>query len=87
MINNEARALFLDFGIDAIVGGVACVGIFDESYAESFGVISGSSPSLLVNAAVDADHDTAVTANGMNYVVRGIEPDGSGFKRLRLEAA
>lgn len=86
MIPTEARALFIDFGIDADVGGAACRCLFDESYGEAFGV-SGAKPALMVESSVAADYDTVVTVNGASYVVRGIEPDGYGFKRLLLEVS
>ena len=88
MFFEDDNAVYLaDFGTDATVGGVACRGIFIESHQEAFGLVSGSGVALIVSAAVTADYDTAVEVNGTAYVVRGIEPDGAGFKRLLLEEA
>lgn len=87
MLVQEVSAYFSDFGVDATVGGAACIGIFDEAYSESFGVVSGATPILLVEDAVVADYGTAVSVSSRNFIVKQIEPDGTGFKRLLLEVA
>jgi len=78
---------FTDYGVDATVGGVACRGIFDEAYAETFGFVGGSSPALLLPSSVAAAEGTAVVIGARNFTVTSVEPDGTGFQRLRLEAA
>lgn len=73
-----------DFGVDMTVGGVTVRGLFEADYREAFGV-SGVNAAVLVSASVVADQDTAVVVNSTAYVVRAIEPDSAGFKRLLLE--
>lgn len=86
-LNTEIKALFSDFSVDAVVGGVSCKGIFDEAYAETFGIVAGNKPSLLILSTVTATEGTAVVIGARSFTVTGVEPDGSGFNRLRLEAA
>lgn len=86
-LNADIDNYFTDFGIDATVGGVACKGIFDEAYAETFGIVGGVAPSLLLPTTVAATECTAVVIGARNFTVTGTEPDGTGFHRLRLESA
>ena len=87
MLTPETASYLADFGIDAVVGSVDCVGIFDEAYAEAFGIVSGSQPVLLIPDTVVAAEGDAVSLNSRNFVVRHVEPDGAGFARLILESA
>ena len=88
MFFDDDNAVYLaEFGTAATVGGIACRGLFLESYQEAYGIVAGSSESLLVPTSVPADQGTAVVVNSASYVVRGVEPDGTGFKRLLLEVA
>lgn len=82
------EAYFADFGVAVTVGGVACRGIFDASYQDSFG-IAGSAPRLTVSAAdlPAVAQGQAVSLPAGAYVVRAIEPDGTGLLVLILEAA
>ena len=86
MFVEDTSAFFSDFGIAAIVGGVACRGIFDEAYAEAFGMIAGASPSLLVTTGVAADIGAPVVIGARRFNVAAVEPDGCGMMRIRLEA-
>lgn len=85
-MNNDATGFFSDFAVSVTIGGVACKGIFDDNYGEAFGIVAGSGPSLIVEASVVADQDTAVVMGTRNFVVKAVEPDGAGFQRLKLEA-
>lgn len=76
-------------------GGQAAsiVGIFDNEYVGvdlDAGVpIESRRPTFLVRAAdVPAvAHDDALTVDGTDYVVAGVEPDGTGFVKLVLAVA
>ena len=86
----EDYAPFLtDFGIAATVGGVAITAIFDNGYADAFGIVSGSAPVLLCSSASvsAATVGAAVSVNATSYTVREIQPDGVGMTRLLLQEA
>lgn len=78
-----------DFGVTAALGSLSVRGIFDNGYADAFGEIAGSAPSLLCR-----DEDIAGTARGATltigatgYEVDNLIPDGTGFTRLLLSKA
>lgn len=75
-----------DFATDCIVGGQAVLGIFDDAYADPLGV-SGSTPVLrLPTASVgSASFGDSVTVGATSYTIAGMEPDGTGLTRLRLQ--
>jgi hypothetical protein len=79
---------FSDFAVPATVAGTATKGIFDKAYQESFGIVAGDNPVLVVETsqvtAVDGD---AVVVNATNYTIASIEPDGTGITILQLELA
>jgi len=84
------HAVFLsDFGVAATVGGVALRGIFDNGYADAFGIVSGSAPVLLISttAAPAVAHGSAVVIGSDSFTVREIQPDGLGMTRLLLQEA
>ena len=87
MFDDDNAVYLAEFGSDATVGGVACRGIFLDAHQEAYGLVSGSSLALIVPASVVASYDTAVVVGSDSYVVRDIQPDGAGFKRLLLEVA
>jgi hypothetical protein len=76
-----------DFGVSATVGGVALRGIFDNGYADAFGIVSGSAPVLLISSssAPSVVVGDAVVIGSSNYSVASIEPDGLGMTRLVLK--
>ena len=78
-----------DFADDATVGGVELAGIFDNDYIDTFGIVAGSQPSLLVaSAAVSAiKFGDAVVIGAANYTVNDIKPGGTGLTRILLSAA
>jgi hypothetical protein len=78
-----------DFGVAATVDGVAVTGIFDNSYVDSFGVVSASEPTLLCSSSSVSTAGTgdAVSVVGTSYKVAGIQPDGTGMTRLVLQEA
>ena len=73
-----------DFG-----AGLTVDGIFNNGYAESFGLVSGSKPSItLPRAPVSAIVEGAsVSINSVAYTVATIENDGAGARVMHLEAA
>ena len=72
----------------ATVAGLSVNGIFRNGYAESFD-IDGAQPSLTCLSAdvSTAVRGTAVVVNAVSYTVSGIEPDGTGMTKLKLEKA
>lgn len=82
--------MFGSVGMYTPVGGaaVAVNGIFDAAYEEAAD-IEGSSPVFgCATASVSgARHGDALVVAGVSYVVRGVQPDGTGWTRLILELA
>lgn len=83
-INNATLAHLAN--VTATVGGVAVRAVFDDAYADQFG-IAGSTPALQCASAdvAAAVPGTAVVVNGVNYTVGSIQPDGTGMTRLLLQ--
>lgn len=76
-----------DFGVSVVVGGETLTAIFDDEYADGLEV-EGSNPRLVCKDAdlpADLAHGTVVTYGTQTFVVRGIQPDGSGMTALELE--
>lgn len=78
-----------DFAVAAVLPGAVTVNvIFDSQYASPFD-ISASRPSCIGKSS-DLDgllFGAEITIGGVDYVVRSIEPDGTGMTRLTLEIA
>jgi hypothetical protein len=74
------------FAVSAMVGGTVMSVVFDDEYGEALGV-NGTSPAIwckssdVASVAVGA----AVTVGGGSYTVAGIEPDGTGVTKIRLQ--
>lgn len=86
----EDTAPFLaDFGVAATVGGVSLTGIFDNAYADPFGIVASASPVLLIvsSAAPSAAVGNTVVVGGITYTIAEIQPDGTGITRLMLKTA
>lgn len=83
-------AMFGSVGTYTPAGGVAVAvdGIFDAAYEEAAD-IEGSSPMFAcATASVSgARHGDALAVAGISYVVRGVQPDGTGWTKLVLELA
>jgi len=76
-----------DFGVAATLNSVAISGIFDNDYADAFGM-AGAQPSLTVKTsdAAETVRGVAVVVGGINYTVaEQPEPDGTGITKLKLE--
>lgn len=67
-----------DFG-----SGVTASGIFDADYADGFGM-SGTRPTVVVDASVPVVENAAVSISGRNYTVTEIRAEGTGLRRLIL---
>lgn len=85
----DAAPFLTDFGVAATVGGVSLTGIFDNAYADPFGMVAATSPVLL---AADSDVAAAeigdlVSVGGGTYAVAEIQPDGTGMTRLMLKTS
>ncbi len=79
-------AFVTDFATAVTVGGVSGKGIFDEAYAEAFGVASAG-PQLTVRSAdfPAAAMGQAVTVGARTFKIAAPpEPDGTGMAVLRL---
>ena len=74
-----------DFG-----GAVGVVpGLFDNEYAEAFGMVGGSQPVLVCisDSVSGVVSGSTVTIGAIAYVVVKVEPDGKGMTKLHLDAA
>ena len=79
-------AFFSDFAIDLTVNGVAVRGIFDNAFGSAFGgMIDGSGPMVRLPSSVLAARGNPVVIASTQYVVTGVEPDGTGLTVLRLD--
>jgi len=90
MAFDEDMDVFLDeFAVTAVLPGAVTVNvIFDNQYASPFD-ISASRPSCLGKSSdLDAmSYGAEIMVSGVDYVVRSVEPDGTGMTRLMLEKA
>lgn len=87
--SEDFASYFVDYGVDAVIGGATVRGIFDNDFLTTLGVTAGSGPVLLlptVNVGSSALGD-AITVGGASYTLVGIEPDGTGLTLLRLQEA
>lgn len=63
-------------------------GIFDRAYLEAIGNFAEGTGPVYVCAAASVPgvaHSKALIISGTTYLVRGVEPDGTGVVLLRLE--
>lgn len=87
----EDMTLFFDteeHGTEMLLDGVAVVGILHREYLEVAGM--GSSGPVFVCPAAEAEgveEDSTAVAGATSYLVRSVDPDGTGLVRIRLELA
>lgn len=84
---NESFSSFLaDFGVTATVGGVSVKGVFENGFADVFGMDSAK-PSLMCTSSdiSAAARGTAVMVATISYTVASVEADGTGMTKLMLE--
>ncbi|GGX33224.1 hypothetical protein GCM10007242_45440 [Pigmentiphaga litoralis] len=84
----DMAAFFNDaeFGLEMLVDGVPVIGIFDRPYFDPVSMAS-TQPTATVPtdlAPVTPDLSTVVVM-GVLYVVRNVQPDGTGMTTLVLE--
>lgn len=72
----------------ATIGAVSFDVIFRNSYGEALGFIGGGSPQIACASArvSGVAKNTAVSVDGVAYLVAEIDPDGTGITVLKLEA-
>lgn len=76
-----------DFGVAGTYDGSTTVnGIFDSDYVEINGV-EAKRPVFMCKASEVSGvvHGKTLVANSKSYVVRGVQPDGTGLTMLVLE--
>jgi hypothetical protein len=80
-INADTPGYFL-----ATVGGASVGGIFDNGFAEIYGM-DGAKPSLECASSdvTTAVRGTAVVVDSVSYTIASIVPDGTGMTKLVLE--
>lgn len=89
---DDRSFLLADFGVTATWSGGSFIGIFDNDYvdAEVGGSVSFavSQPRFTCRTAdlTGMTEDTALTIEGISYVVRVFMNDGTGMSVLVLEA-
>ncbi len=75
--------------VDATISASTVSGVFDDGYAEAFGLSAGSKPTFLCNAA-DLPSitlgTTEITINAVDYTIVEQQPDGMGLVTLMLES-
>ena len=81
---------FSDFGVPCTPeSGAAVDVILDRAYiARLGGEISAAGPVAVAQSTDVADwpaHETIVTISGTRYVLRDLQPDGTGLTTLALE--
>ena len=85
----DLSVLMTDFGT-TVTAGDRCTftAIFDSEYVGVGDVeIESSGPALTCRTSDVADraHGDVLTIDSVGYVIRGIQPDGTGVTLLRLE--
>ncbi len=80
---------FADYGTAATVKGAAVTGIFDDAWQDALGLVAGTQPALLLPTASvgSATVGDSVVVGAVSYTIAGMEPDGTGMTRLRLQEA
>lgn len=83
--------IFFDvFGVAAVYDGATNVTvIFDNNFEMlniQTGEIEGASPQCAIKTAAIANitHGKTLAINGTTYLIRGVQPDGTGMTRLIL---
>jgi len=84
----DMAAFFNDaeFGMEMLVDGVLVTGIFDRPYLDPVAMASTQPTVTLQTDLVSVSPDlTSVVVMGVVYVVRNVQPDGTGMSTLVLE--
>ena len=84
----DLPAFLVDFGIDVLLNGNKVRCIFDTPFAESFGIVSGNSPAIVISLSTGIVKGAVVSIpEAGEFVVSSIEPDGMGMCLARLQEA
>ena len=89
---DDIPALLTDFGVVAtLASGRSVSGIFDSDYIGVGDIaVESSGPAFTLSSADATAHEiaigTAIQVGSADYVVRSVQPDGTGITLLRLEA-
>lgn len=75
-----------EHAVSATLDGVVVAGIFDNEYADAFGMATRQPRFTLKSSdAAAATQASVLVVEGVTYRVRSIEPDGTGVTTLALE--
>lgn len=86
MMVEDLSVFFSDFATTATLDGAAVDVIFDNGYADPFGVATKQPQAMLQSTiAAAATQASVLVVAGVTYRVRSIEPDGTGVTTLTLE--
>lgn len=76
---------FVDFGVEATIGGKTVRGIFDNGSRDLLSVATRAAAFRCVEADVPDALGQSCIIGGVTYKVVTPEPDGTGLTTLRLE--
>lgn len=82
-----ANAVAALANVTATVDGVTVNGIFSNDYAEAFGAVSGTAPTLscVSSEVTSAAQGDAVTIGAVSYTISKVRADGTGWTVFDLE--
>ena len=90
---NDIDTLFADFAVPGtLANGVNILGLYDSDYVAVGDVpVDSYGPAFTVKASDVTAQEIAigstVTIEAASFIVRSVQPDGTGITVLRLEAA
>jgi hypothetical protein len=71
----------------ATINGQPVAGLFRAKYAETFGFVGGTQPTLRILGTESVAVGNPVVINAQNYTVASMSPEGQGLQALQLAAA
>lgn len=87
MAFTEDLSIFLsDFGQAATIDGTSTNVLFDAVYAEGLGGIATSPYQAALPSSVPVGQGSTLVTGGSTYRVVSVQPDGTGWTTLILEA-
>lgn len=87
MVSEDLDPFFAEFGQACTISGGSVLGIFDAQYDRALEFADSAGPVLTIQSAdwPAVARGSSVTVASTAYTVIGIEPDGAGITRLRLQ--
>lgn len=87
MVSEDLDPFFAEFGQACTISGGSVLGIFDSQYDRALEFADSAGPVLTIQSAdwPTVARGSSVTVASTAYTVIGIEPDGTGITRLRLQ--